>query len=1321
LKRRSRILIAGLAVSASTISCDEGRLVTDVERGPFPVVIDAPDGPDTLYVGETRAYETHVTLDGVAITSPVVRWSSTPPGLLVFDTTTHDASLSVLARSPGLATLTTRVDDPDLVAQQSSRPVHVLLLGVSAVRPASGDTTLTALGDAVTVRAKGIGVNGIASDSAGLQWTHRGSALSVAAQPAGLDTLRVTAVAPGTDTLIFAQEDGRCTVGQCTDTILVRVTQAPAQIVAPDTVRLFTLGRSVTPTVSVLDANETPIVGATVTWSLGTETDSERVEVSPEGTLTARGNGSVPVIVRAGDAEDTVTAVVRQVVRSVAVSGTTTLEAIEATGTLVAEAADSGGSTLTRPYEVSWSARDGALVSIEEGEDGAATLRTEAVGSTWVVAEAESARDSIQVTVTQTVASITVTPDTLNALGDTLTLAAEALDANDHPIPGAEFTWSVDTPDILALLPDSTRVRSLNPGEAQVTASSGGVEGAGIVLSRQVPGAVAITPAPAPDTLLPGNTLQLSAAVSDSNGVSMPGAGVAWASEAVGVATVSGSGQVTGQPVATPDSTRVIATSGPAADTLWIFVEPTLLTSVEVTPDSVRLTALGATATLTGQPLNQAGDPMAGETVTWSSLDPDVATVSASGTVTAVGNGTTGVVATSSSDPSVADTAVVVVEQVVATVTVVPDTLNALGDTLTLAAEALDANGHVIPGTGFTWSVDTPAILELLDGGTQVISLTPGEGQVTATSDGVEGAGIVLSRQVPGAVAIAPAPAPDTLLAGNTLQLSAAVSDSNGVSIPEAGVAWASEAVDVATVTGDGEVTGQLVTTPDSARVIATSGPAADTLWIFVDPAVLTSVAVTPDSVRLTALGATTPLTAQPLNQAGDPIPGETVTWSSLDEGVATVNASGTVTAVANGTTSVVATSDSDPLVTDTAVVVVDQVVASIAVTPASHTFTSLTETHQFEATVTDSLGSPMSAPITWADDPASPGIISVSGTGIATANLVGTSGVIATTTSGIADSADVTVEQVAASITTTPALDTVAVGATTTLTATVLDSLGNLIPGHPVTWSSLNPGLATVNASTGVVTGVAVTDSVGIRALAAAPTSVADTTHIVVSSYVLEFDGGDHAAASAAVPLGSAWTVEVWVKPDNQAGTQYLLARGGVQTGNTAAYGLYLDAGRPVVFIRNGAGGGPGKLGLLVSTTTLPTAQWSHVAASFDGAMLRLYINGAPTDNIAYANNPQTSGDLTFGAADAAGASGFIGRLDEVRFWSVARTDAEISATHASRLTEVDPDLMAWWPLSEGTGNPVDRIGNIIMTFPAPGTAPVWVAEDAAANIPSP
>jgi hypothetical protein len=72
------------------------------------------------------------------------------------------------------------------------------------------------------------------------------------------------------------------------------------------------------------------------------------------------------------------------------------------------------------------------------------------------------------------------------------------------------------------------------------------------------------------------------------------------------------------------------------------------------------------------------------------------------------------------------------------------------------------------------------------------------------------------------------------------------------------------------------------------------------------DPA---SVEVSPEELALTALGETGELTAAVLDEDGEEIPNATVTWSSSDEEVATVDEDGVVEAVGEGSATITAVS----------------------------------------------------------------------------------------------------------------------------------------------------------------------------------------------------------------------------------------------------------------------------------------------------------------------------------------------------------------------------------------------------------------------------
>ena len=139
-----------------------------------------------------------------------------------------------------------------------------------------------------------------------------------------------------------------------------------------------------------------------------------------------------------------------------------------------------------------------------------------------------------------------------------------------------------------------------------------------------------------------GETEQLTATVSDQNGAAMSGVSVTWASSASTVASVSSTGLVT----AVADGTATVtATSGSAVGTASVTVQQ-VADSIALSPSSLVLAGPGATATVTASVIDAGGSQIANADLTWSSSDESVATVDSNGLVTAVANGSATVAVT---------------------------------------------------------------------------------------------------------------------------------------------------------------------------------------------------------------------------------------------------------------------------------------------------------------------------------------------------------------------------------------------------------------------------------------------------------------------------------------------------------------------------------------------------------------------------------------------------------------------------------------------------------------------------------------------------
>lgn len=627
--------------------------MTEVDSQPFQSQLEDVSGPDTVFVGQNATYSTVVRVGDDVITADVIRWNATPPAILVFDTAVHATSIQVEGRAPGEATLEATVDHPDLADQEKDRPVTVLLLGVSSTAPASGDTTLTAVGDSLTVRAHGLGPDNAIADSAGLEWTHKGSAISTVPPLEGRDTLRVVATGIGTDTLVVRQGQGLCVQGPCVDTIYVRVQPEPARVEAQDSLHLGTLGSSATPAVTVFDGNDNPITGATVSWTLADPADSVYVELAPNGTVTARANGQARVEASAGTVADTTAVVVSQAVDSVAIpTASVSYSALLVPDTIQVAAFDSGGTAVTRPFVVAWTSTDTTVATVTGLPDTTlAVIEARGYGSARIDATIEGKLDSISVTVAQVVDSVVITApaDTITALTDTAQLVARGLNQNGNPIPGESFTWaSRDTAvaTVNATVDSIGTVTAVAEGQSFVVATSvsdSTLQDSALVVVDQVPTSVTIDPASWTFNALGDSTL-FTAVARDARSQVVADATFSWSDhlstlvehlgggwfradavgDAHGFVTVDG---VTGVEDSAALTIRQIPASiviSPAADTISIN-GTTVLTAAVSDSNGIELTSRPA--------------------VVWTSLHPDTATIDGSGTVTGVAVGLADIVA----------------------------------------------------------------------------------------------------------------------------------------------------------------------------------------------------------------------------------------------------------------------------------------------------------------------------------------------------------------------------------------------------------------------------------------------------------------------------------------------------------------------------------------------------------------------------------------------------------------------------------------------------------------------------------------------------
>jgi hypothetical protein len=102
----------------------------------------------------------------------------------------------------------------------------------------------------------------------------------------------------------------------------------------------------------------------------------------------------------------------------------------------------------------------------------------------------------------------------------------------------------------------------------------------------------------------------------------------------------------------------------------------------------------------------------------------------------------------------------------------------------------------------------------------------------------------------------------------------------------------------------------------------------------------------------------------------------------------------------------------------------------------------------------------------------------------------------------------------------------------------------------------------------------------------------------------------------------------------------------------------------------------------------------WHHVAATYDGAIQKIYIDGVEVGSSAkvFSIANALNNNLFIGNWDMSKDRCVIGKIDEVRIWNVARTQAQIIAAMNDTLSSAyyfsaDSGLVGYWRLNEGDG----------------------------------
>lgn len=515
---------------------------------------------------------------------------------------------------------------------------------------------------------------------------------------------------------------------------------------------------------------------------------------------------------------------------------------------------------------------------------------------------------------------------------------------------------------------------------------------------------------------------------------------VTWSSDDQTIATVNSSGKVTGVRPGTAIITVKTVDGGHTATcvvTVYKKVDVTGLTLDNSRLDMVKNESTTILATIS--PANASE-----KSITWTSSDPSVATVTSKGVVTAVDTGTTVITAVTKDGNYERSCKVTVIQPVTGVRLNKSSGKLAVGKSGSLRVSVLpsDATDKKV-----IWTSSNEDVATVSQNGV-VVAHTPGNTTITATS---VSSGLSSSCDIKVYIAVTGIKLNATsikLPKGQKRIITATVTPSNAENTD---VIWSSSNKNVATVNEAGQITGKAKGTAKITAKTADGGLAASCIVEVVQ--LVTSVKLDYTGLTIDA-GKTKTVTA---TTAPSTASDRSVKWTTSNKNVATVDSKGVIKAVGPGTATITATSK-DGNAKAYCKVTVNQPTTGVSVSPTKLTV-KIGEIKAITANVKPANAS--NPRVSWVSSDES--VATVDSNGVVKGIKAGKVTVTVTTASGkYKASCVVAVIKPVKSVKLNKTNIKINVGRATTITPTISPSTASI---KTVTWSSSNNDVVTVDS----------------------------------------------------------------------------------------------------------------------------------------------------------------------------------------------------------------------------------------------------------------
>ncbi len=922
---------------------------------------------------------------------------------------------------------------------------------------------------------------------------------------------------PGTSTITGTFETkSDMTLATVTDAELVSITVTPQNATSP-----AGIPQPFTATGEYTDGSSVDIT-AESSWS---SSDTNVASIDSDGVATGLKAGSVTIsAVLDGKTGPSTFAVTDAVLESLSITPTSLNEPAGAEVQLSVSGTFSDGSVVDATSQASWSSSNDLIIDVVAtgAEIGLARMLSEGtatITARWNGIQAILARtdisDSIQGTVTAAeLVSIAVTPvDTSIADGESVQYKAEGAytDSTTSDLTNV-VTWQTGATGV-ATISTAGLAKGESAGATSVTATLGSIsDSTGLTVTEKVAQRVVVTPLVVSEPVGTTGSFQARVIFSDQS-VEDVTQDAMWLSDDTGVATVVSAGtDAGGYELTGVGSTVVRATFDSLEGRSLVTVSPVALTQIQISPP------IASSPVGIAMQFNAAGiysdnsDDDITSQVTWTSSDPAVLTIDATGSATGV---TPGQVIVTAALDGITDAAIVeVTPAVVTSVVVTPPNFNAPAGTqqqMTLTAIASDGTSEDATASA-TWTSSDDQVVNVGASTGLAQLLKEGAANITATLGGLSDT-VTITVTPAVLVEINVSPATETIPAGVEQRFTAIGIYSNGDAAQLSDeVAWSSGNPAVAVIDMGGIATGTAVGT---TTISASKGSIVGSAMLEVTAAQLQVLQILPVSVS-EPVGTQTQLTVIATFTDGS-IEDATreATWTSSAPDIIDVDTSdlragqltmlqqgeAVITAIWNGDASGISptTFISDSI---TAEAIAAQLSSIQVLPPIADVPVGLKQAYTATGFYTDGSSTDVTSEASWTSSDVS--VAKITDAAVATGSSVGSTTISASLNFVTGTSSLQVVEPTLLSLTITPAGLIEPAGTSGQLTLTVVYSDGSALDVTTLaTWNSSNNNVAQVVA-TGVNAGFAELISKGTSKVTAQFEGEEDEITIEVTDAVL-------------------------------------------------------------------------------------------------------------------------------------------------------------------------------------------------------------------------